>query len=168
MIVEYDGKTPDIHHSCFQAPDCVIVGDVFIGAGSSVWFKAVIRGDINYIRIGEWTNIQDGCVVHVTGGTSPTVVGNYVTVGHGAILHGCRVEDGCLIGMGAVVLDDAVIGKGSMVAAGSVVKSGTEVPSGTMVAGNPATVKRKLSDQEMSDFIEWARQYRDYARGYSL
>ncbi|MEE9553851.1 MAG: gamma carbonic anhydrase family protein [candidate division Zixibacteria bacterium] len=139
-----------------------------IGKESSIWFKAVIRGDIHYIKIGDWTNIQDCCVVHVTGGTSPTEIGNYVTVGHGAILHGCRIESGCLIGMGSIVLDDAVVGEGSMIAAGSVVKSGTKIPPRTMVAGNPAVVKRTISEGESSGFIEWAKQYRECAREYSI
>ena len=168
MILSYRGKSPTIHPTCFKTPDSVIIGDVTIGQESSVWFKAVVRGDIHYIKIGDWTNIQDGCIVHVTGGSSPTEIGDYVTVGHGAILHGCRVHDGCLIGMGSVILDDAVVGKGSMVAAGSVVKSGTEIPPGTMVAGNPAVVKRKIPREESNGFVEWAKQYRDYAREYSL
>ena len=167
MMVAYDLKIPQVHPSCFKAAGSVIVGDVTIGAESSVWFGAVIRGDINYIRIGSWTNIQDGCIIHVTGGTSPAVIEDYVTVGHGAVLHGCHIESGCLIGMGAVVLDDAVVGRGSMVAAGSVVKPGTRIPPGSMAAGNPAVVKRTVSGEESSGFIEWAKQYREYARGYS-
>lgn len=168
MNADYGGKSPDVHPTCFEAPDCVIIGDVTIGAESSVWFKAVIRGDINYIRIGEWSNIQDGCIIHVTGGTSPTTIGSYVTIGHGAILHGCSVKDGCLIGMGAIILDDAVVGEGSLVAAGSVVMSGTRIPPRTMVAGSPAVVKREISEDEFSGFIDWARQYREYARGYTI
>jgi carbonic anhydrase/acetyltransferase-like protein (isoleucine patch superfamily) len=166
MTMSYDGKAPVIDGTCFQAPDSVIIGDVTIGAESSVWFKAVIRGDINYVRIGSWTNIQDGCIVHVTGGTFPTEIGDYVTVGHGAVLHGCRVGDGCLVGMGAIVLDDAEIGDGSLVAAGSVVRAGMKVPSRTMVAGNPAMIKRDISDKEAKGFLDWAKQYRKYARGY--
>lgn len=168
MILPFRGKSPDIHPSSFRTPDSVIIGDVTIGRESSIWFKAVLRGDIHYIKIGEWTNIQDGCIVHVTGGASPVEIGDYVTVGHGSILHGCRVGDGCLIGMRAVILDDAVIGDGSMVAAGSVVKPGTEIPPRTMVAGNPAEVKRVISPEESTGFVEWAKQYREYAREYSL
>ena len=168
MILPFRGKKPDIHPTCFKTPDSVIIGDVTIGRESSIWFKAVVRGDIHYIRIGDWTNIQDGCIVHVTGGSSPTEIGDYVTVGHGAILHGCRVNNGCLIGMGSVILDDAIVGEGSMVAAGSIVKSGMKIPPRTMVAGNPAVVKRTISEEESSGFVEWAKQYRDYAREYSL
>jgi carbonic anhydrase/acetyltransferase-like protein (isoleucine patch superfamily) len=167
MTLSYGGKTPAIDGTCFQAPDSLVIGDVTIGAESSVWFKVVIRGDINYVRIGGWTNIQDGCIVHVTGGTSPTEIGDFVTVGHGAILHGCKVGSGCLIGMGAIVLDDTEIGDGSLVAAGTVVKAGMKIPSGTMVAGNPAVIKREISEKEARGFLDWAKQYREYARGYS-
>jgi len=168
MIISYDRKKPDIHPTCFQTPDSVIIGDVVIGEESSVWFGAVIRGDINYIRIGSWTNIQDGSVIHVTGGTSPTEVGDFVTVGHRAILHGCKVGNGCLIGMGAIILDDAIIGDGALVAAGAVVTPGTKVPARTLYAGNPAVSKREVSEEESAGFITWARQYNDYAKRYSL
>jgi carbonic anhydrase/acetyltransferase-like protein (isoleucine patch superfamily) len=168
MIIPFDSKHPVISESSFLAPDCVIIGDVTIGAESSIWFKAVLRGDINWIKIGDWTNIQDGCIVHVSHDTSPTTVGNYVTVGHGAKLHGCTVEDACLIGMGSIILDNAVIGEGSLVAAGAMVKSGTKIPPRSMVAGNPATVKRKISQDEKEYFIEWARNYRQTSKGYSF
>lgn len=168
MILPYEGKSPSIHPSCYIAPDCVIAGDVTIGAESSVWFKAVIRGDINYIKIGSFTNIQDGCIIHVTGGTSPTEIGDHVVVGHGALIHGCRIGDGCLIGMGSIILDDAVIGEGSLIAAGSVIKPGTVVPPNSMMAGNPAVFKRKVSLEEMRKFMEWARDYRGYSREYTV
>jgi carbonic anhydrase/acetyltransferase-like protein (isoleucine patch superfamily) len=166
MILTHDGISPSIHNSCFLAHDCVIIGDVTIGAESSVWFKAVVRGDINYIRIGQWTNLQDGCIVHVTGETSPAEIGDYVTVGHGVILHGCKIGDGCLVGMGAIVMDDAAIGKGSLIAAGSVVKSGMKIPPGSMVAGNPAEIKREVAEDEAISFIKWAKKYRDYTKDY--
>ncbi len=168
MIIPYNGKSPQIADNCFLAPDCLILGDVTIGPESSVWFKAVLRGDINWIKIGSWTNIQDGCIVHVTGGTSPAEVGDHVTVGHGAILHGCRVESGCLIGMGSIILDNAVIGEGSLIAAGSVVKSGTKIAPHSMAAGNPAEVKRKVSSDEREYFIEWAKNYRGYSKGIQI
>jgi carbonic anhydrase/acetyltransferase-like protein (isoleucine patch superfamily) len=168
MIIPYKGKSPVIADGSFIAPDSVIIGDVSIGAESSIWFRAVIRGDINWIKIGSWTNIQDGCVVHVTHDTSPAEIGDFVTVGHGAILHGCKIESACLIGMGAIVLDNAVIGGGSLVAAGAVVKSGMVVPPQSMVAGNPAVMKRKISSDEKEYFIEWARNYREYSKGYSI
>lgn len=168
MILPYEGKSPSIHKSCYIAPDCVITGDVSIEAESSVWFKAVIRGDINYIKIGSFTNIQDGCIIHVTGGTSPTVIGDHVVVGHGALIHGCRIEDRCLIGMGSIILDDTVIGEGSLIAAGSVIKTGTVVSPYSMMAGNPAVFKRKVSPEEMRKFMEWARDYRGYSREYMV
>jgi gamma-carbonic anhydrase len=167
MIRIFNGKSPCIAENTFLAPDCDIIGDVTIGQESSIWFKAVLRGDINWIKIGEWSNIQDGCIIHVTGETSPTDIGDYVTVGHGVILHGCTIESACLIGMGAIILDNAVIGAGSLVAAGSVVKSGMNIPPNSMVAGNPAVIKRKISSDEKEYFIEWARNYRQYSKGYS-
>ncbi|UCE65619.1 MAG: gamma carbonic anhydrase family protein [Candidatus Zixiibacteriota bacterium] len=168
MILPYEGKSPRIHKSCYIAPDCVIVGDVTIRAESSVWFKAVIRGDINYIKIGCFTNVQDGCIIHVTGGTSPAEIGDHVVIGHGALIHGCRIEDGCLIGMGSIILDDSIVGEGSLIAAGSVVKPGTVVPPNSMMAGNPAVFKRKVLQEEMKRFIDWAKDYRGYSREYTV
>ena len=168
MILPYEGRSPRIHESCYIAPDCVIVGDVTIGAESSVWFKAVIRGDINYIKIGSYTNVQDGCIIHVTGGTSPSEIGDHVVMGHGALIHGCRIEDGCLIGMGSIILDDSIVGEGSLIAAGSVVKPGTIVPPNSMMAGNPAVLKRTVSQEEMKRFTEWAKDYRGYSKEYTV
>jgi len=168
MIIPYKGKSPVISDDCFIAPDSAIIGDVTVGAECSIWFKAVVRGDINWIKIGSWTNIQDGCVVHVTNETAPTEIGDFVTVGHSAIIHGCKIESACLIGMGSIILDKAVIGSGSLVAAGSVVKGGMIVPANSMVAGNPAVIKRKISTDEREYFIEWAKNYREYSRRYSI
>jgi carbonic anhydrase/acetyltransferase-like protein (isoleucine patch superfamily) len=168
MIISYNGKSPRIAEGCFLAPDCVIIGDVAIGSECSIWFKSVLRGDINWIKIGNWTNIQDGCVIHVTGGTAPTEVGDYVTIGHSAVLHGCTIESGSLIGMGSIILDNAVVGEGSLVAAGAVVRSGMKIPPHTMVAGNPAEVKRKVSSDEREYFIKWAKNYCGYSKQYQL
>jgi carbonic anhydrase/acetyltransferase-like protein (isoleucine patch superfamily) len=168
MILPFAGKTPSIAENCFLAPDCVVVGDVSIGADSFVWFKAVIRGDINWIKIGRFTNIQDGCIIHVTAETAPADIGDYVTIGHVAVIHGCTVESACLIGMGAIVLDNAVVGSGSLVAAGSVIKSGMKIPANSMVAGNPAVIKRKISQDEKDYFIEWAIHYREYSKSYEI
>ncbi len=168
MIIPYNGKSPVIAEGCFIAPDSVIIGDVAIASECSIWFGAVIRGDINWIKIGSYTNIQDNCVIHVTGGTAPTDIADHVTVGHGAILHGCTIESGCLIGMGSIVLDKAVVGEGSLVAAGSVVKSGMIIPPHTLVAGNPAVIKRKISSDEREYFIEWANNYRGYSKGFQF
>jgi len=166
MIIPYAEKLPQIHQSCFIAENSVIVGDVEIGADSSVWFGAVIRGDIHSIRIGRFTNIQDNMVIHVTHEKYATSVGDYVTGGHGAILHGCTVGDKCIIGMGAVILDDSVIGEETIVAAGSVVKEHENIPPGTLVAGNPAVIKRKLTDSERQAIKQAALNYSNYIKGY--
>ncbi len=168
MIIPYRGKKPIIDSSCFIAPDAVIVGDVELGENSSVWFGAVIRGDIFPIKIGRYTNIQDRMVIHVTNNKYATTIGDYVTGGHGAILHGCTIEDCCIIGMGAVVLDNSLIGHESIVAAGSVVKMHERVPPGVLVAGNPAVVKRELSGREREGIKQSALNYSGYIEGYEL
>ena len=166
MIIPFGGKSPRIDPSCFIADDSIIIGDVTIGPESSVWFKAVVRGDINWIKIGNFSNIQDGCIVHVSGSTAPTSIGDYVTVGHQALLHGCTIESNCLIGMGCIILDNALIGQGSIVAAGAVVKSGMKVPPQSLIAGNPAVIKRRISDDEITVIGDHAKNYRSYAIQY--
>jgi carbonic anhydrase/acetyltransferase-like protein (isoleucine patch superfamily) len=168
MIIPYGEAQPRIEDSCFIAPNCIIIGDVTIEADSSIWFGAVIRGDINSINIGRYTNIQDNAVVHVTHEKFPTVIGDYVTCGHSAILHGCKIGNECVIGMGAVILDDSSIGEGSIIAAGSVVKEHETIPSGVLVAGNPASIKRALSDAERQAIKQSAINYFNYVRGYKL
>ncbi|MCX6135529.1 MAG: gamma carbonic anhydrase family protein [Ignavibacteriales bacterium] len=166
MIIPYRGITPRIHPSVFIAEGAQIIGDVEIGAGSSVWFNTVIRGDVHYIRIGERTNIQDNCVLHVTHDTYPLIVGSDVTVGHGAILHAATIKDRCLIGMGAKVLDDATVGPYALVAAGSLVLEHFEVPEGALVAGVPARVKRMLTEEERAGIVQSAHNYVDYVKSY--
>jgi len=166
MIIPYKGITPRIHPSVFVAEGAQIIGDVEIGAGSSVWFNSVIRGDVHFIRIGERTNIQDNCVLHVTHDTYPLVIGSDVTVGHGAILHACTISDRCLIGMGAKVLDDAKVGPYAFVAAGSLVLEHFEVPEGALVAGVPARVKRMLTDEEKEQIVRSAQNYVRYVESY--
>lgn len=166
MIHAYRGITPRLDESVFVAPGAHIVGDVTIGRDSSVWFNTVIRGDVHYIRIGERTNIQDGCVLHVTSGVYPLVLGSNITVGHGAILHGCTIEDECMIGMGAIVLDNARIGAGCLIAAGSLVRENSQVPPGSLVAGVPATVKRPLTGSERQGLARGAENYVRYVRTY--
>ncbi len=166
MIIPYRGITPKIHPSVFIAEGAQIIGDVEIGAESSVWFNTVIRGDVHYIRIGERTNIQDNCVLHVTHDTYPLIIGSDVTVGHGAILHAATIKDRCLIGMGATVLDDATVGPYALVAAGSLVLEHFEVPEGVLVAGGPARIKRMLSDEERRQIIQSAQNYVDYVKTY--
>lgn len=165
-ILPYKGVMPVIHESVFLAEGACVIGDVVLGEGCSVWFNAVIRGDVHTIRIGEGTNVQDGCVLHVTNGTHPLVIGRNVTIGHGAIVHGATVEDGCLIGMGARVLDGSVIGAGSLVAAGAVVLEGFKVPPGSLVAGVPAKVRRSLTAEERAQIERSAMNYREYSSAY--
>jgi carbonic anhydrase/acetyltransferase-like protein (isoleucine patch superfamily) len=149
MIKSFKGVPPQIAETAFIHEMATVIGDVHIGEHSSIWPGAVLRGDLYYIRVGRYTNIQDGSILHVRSGQCPVSVGDYVTVGHNVILHGCTVKDRCLIGMGAIVLDDAVIGEQALVAAGAVVQQGQIVPPRTLVAGIPAKVKRELSDEEI-------------------
>lgn len=150
---------PKIHETAFIAENAVIIGDVEIGAESSVWYGAIIRGDVNYIRIGARTNIQDGSIIHVTSKTHPTIIEDEVTLGHRVTLHGCYVETGCLIGIGAIVLDGARIGKNSLVAAGSLVTPNTVVPENSLVMGSPAKVKRELTEEEREDLPKFWQNY---------
>ena len=165
-IYPFQGITPTIHPSCFLAAGSRIIGDVLLEENVSVWFNVVIRGDVERIRIGKNSNIQDNVVIHVTHFKNPTKVGENVTVGHGAILHGCTIHDGALIGMNAVVLDRAVIGKGALVAAGAVVTPHTHIPDGMLAAGVPAKVMRPLSDSERQMVDEGATNYIMYAQHY--
>jgi carbonic anhydrase/acetyltransferase-like protein (isoleucine patch superfamily) len=159
MVHPFRGIVPSLDASVFLAPSAEIVGDVVIGARSSVWFNATVRGDVHWIRIGEETNIQDNAVVHVTGGTGPATIGNRVTVGHSAVVHACTIEDRVLIGMGAIVLDQAVIGTGSIVGAGALVTGRTAVPPGSLVYGNPARVIRPLTDEERASIDIYSDKY---------
>ncbi len=149
---------PTIDPSAYVAPQAVVMGDVRLAAQVSVWPMAVLRGDINFIEIGEGSNIQDGTIVHLAEDL-PVRVGKLVTVGHRAILHGCTVEDECLIGMGASVLDGAVIGKGSIIGAHALVTKGTHIPPGSLVMGTPGKVIRALSLAEIADIRIWADHY---------
>ena len=166
MIKPFQGKHPQIHPTAFIEESAQVIGDVVIGRESSVWFNAVVRGDVFYIRIGDRTNIQDGTVIHVTNGTHPTVLENEVTVGHNATLHGCHIESKCLIGMGAIVMDEARIGAQSLVAAGSLVSPGTVVPPRSLVMGSPARVKRSLTGEEIADLDVYWNNYLEYTRIY--
>ncbi len=155
----YDGKSPRIARSAFLAEGSVVVGDVEIGEQSSLWFGTVVRGDVNHVRIGARTNVQDQSVVHVTSGTHPTIIGDDVTVGHRAVLHGCTVKDRCLVGIGAIVMDGAVVGPDAMVGAGALVPPGMVVPPGTLVLGAPAKVQRPLTADEIAFFRTSATNY---------
>ncbi|HEY9071122.1 MAG TPA: gamma carbonic anhydrase family protein [Candidatus Ozemobacteraceae bacterium] len=164
LIRPFRGVTPTIDPTAFIAETAVLVGDVAIGPEASVWYGAVIRGDIHRIRIGAGSNIQDNAVVHVdaadrAGEGGETVIGASVTVGHGAIVHACRIGDGCMIGMGAVILSGAVIGAGSVIAAGAVVREGMQVPPNSLVVGIPGVVKTTLPPERAAALVEHARRY---------
>ena len=166
-LYAFDGKVPTVHESVFLAAGARIIGDVELAEHVSVWFNTVIRGDVERIRIGRNTNIQDNATIHVTNFANPTWVGEAVTVGHGAILHGCTVRDRALIGMNAVVLDRAEIGEDSLVAAGSVVLGGTIIPPNVLAAGIPAKVVRPLKEKEIEEIVRsGALNYRMYVQHY--
>jgi len=166
MILEHNGIAPQIDPSVFLAPSACVIGDVQIGEKSSLWFNVLVRGDVNYIRIGKRTNIQDGTVIHVTHKTHPTVIGDDVSVGHSVTLHGCNIQDRCLIGIGAIILDGVEVGESSMVAAGSLLTPGTKIPPRSLVMGSPARVKKELTDTECADFHSIAERYIRYQDDY--
>jgi carbonic anhydrase/acetyltransferase-like protein (isoleucine patch superfamily) len=157
-LIEYEGKTPQVAEDAFVAPTAVLIGDVTVSEGASVWFGAVLRGDNSQIVIGRGSNVQDNCVIHCADGL-PTIVGENVTIGHMAMLEGCTIGDGALVGMGAIVLQRAAVGAGSLVAAGSVVGEGTEIPGGVLAAGTPAQVKKALAGSSQHWVETAAREY---------
>jgi carbonic anhydrase/acetyltransferase-like protein (isoleucine patch superfamily) len=154
VILPVKGISPEIPADVFVAPNATIVGDVVMGSSCSVWFNAVVRGDVNGIRIGEKVNIQDNAVIHCTYEKNATVIGNNVSIGHSAIVHGCTIEDNVLIGMGAIVMDRAVVGSYSIIAAGAVVLEGTIIPPGSVYAGVPAKKVKDVSPEKVSGEIE--------------
>jgi gamma-carbonic anhydrase len=166
MIRPFRGIHPQIHPTAFVEESAQIVGDVHIGAHSSVWFGAVVRGDVFHIRIGARTNVQDGTVIHVSNGTHATILEDEVTVGHNVTLHGCYVERGSLIGIGAIVMDACRVGEHSLVAAGALLSPGTVVPPRSLVMGVPARVKRQLTDAEVADLDVFWQNYVGYTRAY--
>lgn len=166
MLKSLRDKIPQVAASAFVEESAAVIGDVTIGDRSSLWFNVVVRGDVNFIRIGARTNIQDGSVVHVTHKTHPTWLGDDVTVGHNVTLHGCRIGNRCLIGMGAVVMDGCEIGDDAMIAAGALVVPGTIVPPGTLFAGAPARQKRLLTAAEVAGLKQSAANYLEYMKEY--
>jgi len=158
--------SPRIHPTAFIDDSAQVIGDVDIGEESSVWMCAVVRGDVNAIRVGRRTNIQDGAVVHVMSATHPTTIGDNVTIGHGAIVHGCTIESQCLIGMGAILLNGARVGSGSIVAAGALVVENMKVPPKSLVMGSPGKVKRLLTQAEIAEIQTYADRYVAYQREY--
>jgi carbonic anhydrase/acetyltransferase-like protein (isoleucine patch superfamily) len=166
QVLPYRGVYPQLAEDVYIAPGALVVGDVVIGAGSSIWCNTVVRGDMHYIRIGSETNIQDNATLHVTAVHFPLNIGDRVTVGHRAVVHGCTVEDDCLIGMGAIVMDGVRIGRGSLIAAGAVVAPGFVVPPESVVMGVPGRVEKAVSDKERelirtaaSHYVELAAEY---------
>ncbi len=166
MIKAYKGIYPRIDPSVYVEESAVIIGDVEIGRDSSVWCNAVIRGDVNYIRIGERTNVQDNSVLHVTKDTHPLIIGSMVTIGHNVTLHGCTIKDRCLIGMGAIILDGAIIEEDVIVGAGALVTEGTVIPSRTLCLGVPARPVRALRDEEVERIRRSSDNYLRYVQDY--
>jgi len=166
MIHAYRGVVPKVHLSAWIADSADVIGDVELGEESSVWFSAVIRGDVNFVRVGRGTNLQDGTVLHVNRNGTPTILEDYVTVGHAARLHGCHIKSNCLVGIGAVVLDGAVLDEECVVAAGAVVSPGTLVPKGSVLMGAPARVKRSVTEKDLEWIYRSAKNYIGLAAEY--
>lgn len=167
MLRPHHGTMPRVDPTAYVDASAQVIGDVEIGAESSVWMNAVIRGDVHRIRIGARSNIQDGTVVHVMRDTHATTIGNDVTIGHGAVIHGCTIDDRCLIGMGAILLNGARIGRDSIVAAGTLVVERMDVPARSLVMGSPAKVVRPLTDAEIETIQAYADRYVQYRLGYA-
>jgi carbonic anhydrase/acetyltransferase-like protein (isoleucine patch superfamily) len=166
MIKPFQQSFPSIHGSVFIAEDAVVIGSVEIGESSSVWYGCILRGDVNFIRVGERTNIQDGSIIHVSSKTNPTILEDEITIGHRVTLHGCHIESNCLIGIGSIILDGARIGRNSLVAAGSLVTPNTHVPPRSLVMGSPAKVKRELTDEEVEKYSRNWKNYVELSRIY--
>ncbi|MFV0389033.1 MAG: gamma carbonic anhydrase family protein [Pyrinomonadaceae bacterium] len=167
MIRSFQNNTPRIHESAYIAENATVIGDVEIAAWSSIWFGCVLRGDVNSIRIGERTNIQDGTIIHVSRAKRhSTTIEDEVTIGHSATIHGCVVETGCLIGIGAIVLDGAQIGRNSLVGAGALVTPETKIPPRSLVLGSPAKVVRKLTDDEIANLEKFCQGYIELSTEY--
>ena len=166
MIEPYRGKRPRLAPDVFVAPGAVIIGDVTIGEGSSIWYHTVIRGDVGSVVIGRNTNIQDLCLLHMTTDVSNLLIANEVTVGHRVVLHGCTIEDACLIGMSATILDGAVIGRESIVGAGALVTGGKIFPPRSLILGSPAKAVRQLTDEEVAELYASARRYVEFMKSY--
>ena len=166
MLRPYRGRLPVVHRSAYVDASAQVIGDVEIGADSSIWMNAVVRGDVNSIRIGQRSNVQDGSVVHVMHETHPTRIGDDVTIGHGAVVHGCTVGNRVLVGMRATILNGAMIGEDTIIAAGSLVTEGAVIPSRSLVMGSPGKVRRSLSDADVASILEYAANYVRYKKDY--
>lgn len=165
-VEKYQGNWPQLDESVFLASGARIIGDVVLGKNCSVWFNAVVRGDVNSIEVGERTNIQDGAVIHCTYKKYKTVIGKNVSIAHLATIHGCTIEDDCLIGMQATIMDGAVIGKGSIVGAGALVTPGIIIPPGSLVVGAPAKAVRTIRPEELEGVLATTSRYIEYSKGY--
>ena len=166
MIKKFQNKSPILGNNVYISETATVIGDVTLNDEVNIWFGAVLRGDMHFIKIGSRTNIQDNAVVHVTTDVSPTNIGNGVTIGHSAIIHGCEIKDDCMIGMGAIIMDDAVIGSGSLIGAGSLVPPNMEVPEKSLVVGVPGKVIRKITDEEYKMIIDRPQEYIDLSNIY--
>lgn len=157
---------PSVHATAYVDESAQVIGDVVIGEASSVWMNVVIRGDVHRIRIGHRSNVQDLTCIHVMRDTHPTLIGNDVTIGHGAVVHGCTIEDRCLIGMGAIILNGAVIGQDSIIAAGTLIVEEARIPPRSLVMGSPGKVRRTLTDDEVASILDYANRYVGYRLDY--
>lgn len=166
MLRTFQGIAPTVPASCYVEDTGIVIGDVVMGEECSVWFHAVIRGDVHFIRIGHRTNVQDLSMLHVTHDTHPLIIGDDVTIGHSVVLHGCTIKDRVLVGMGSIVMDGAQIGEDSVIGAGSLITEGTVVPPKSLVFGSPARVKRPVTEKELAWIRESAQNYVRYARLY--
>jgi carbonic anhydrase/acetyltransferase-like protein (isoleucine patch superfamily) len=166
MLRPYKGVSPRVHETAYVDDTAQVIGDVEIGEESSIWMNAVVRGDVHSIRIGRRSNIQDGTVVHVMNGTHPTNIGNDVTIGHAAVVHGSTLADRILIGMGAILLNGAVVGDDCIVAAGTLITEGSKIPARSLVMGSPGRVKRPLTDDEVASILVYSERYVGYRLDY--
>ena len=166
MIKKFRNKSPIIPESCYVSESVDIIGDVEFGEEVNIWFGTVIRGDMNFVKIGARTNIQDNSTVHVTTDIAPTIIGSGVTIGHNAIIHGCTIEDNCLIGMGSIIMDEAIIGEGSLIVAGAVVPPNMIIPPQSLVVGLPAKIVREVNESETEEILDRAQHYIDFANEY--
>jgi carbonic anhydrase/acetyltransferase-like protein (isoleucine patch superfamily) len=166
MLRAYKGITPRVHPTAYVDTTAQVIGDVEIGEASSVWMNAVVRGDVHWIRIGARSNVQDNTTVHVMNATNPTTVGDDVTIGHGAIIHGCTLHDRILVGMGAIILNGVVVGEDSIVAAGTLLTEATRVPPRSLVMGSPGKVRRELTDEDVRSIRVYAERYVEYRLDY--
>ena len=165
-VLPYKGKTPKLANGVFAASGAHLIGDLEVGEDSSFWFNTVTRGDCYYIRIGARTNVQDGTVMHVTNGKHASIIGDDVTIGHGAVIHGCTIGNGCLIGMGAIIMDGANIGENCLVGAGALIPPGKTYPAGSLIKGSPAKAVRDLNEEELKFLKTSVDYYLEYKSNY--